>query len=108
VKPHQNTLSQRTVTVHQAVQNSAALGSLAMQVAESTQRLKAIDTLLPDSMRSAVKAGPINGDSWCLLVTSTAAAAKLRQLAPLIQARLLSGGWKVTSIRVKILMPQRA
>jgi hypothetical protein len=97
----------RSVTAHQAIQNSPTLGQLVAQVTESADRLKAIEFLLPEAMRSAVKAGPIDGESWCLLVNGSAAAAKLRQLTPLIKSRLLDSGWKVTSIRLKILMSQK-
>lgn len=69
--------------------------------------LKAIESLLPETLRSAVKAGPIDGESWCLLVNGNAAAAKTRQLIPLIQARLLRQGWKVNSIRLKILFAKK-
>jgi hypothetical protein len=63
--------------------------------------------VLPVALRSALKAGPIDNDSWCLLVSGNAAAAKIRQLIPLIQARLLGEGWKVTSIRLKILIDKK-
>lgn len=92
------------LTLRQALDNSPALGRLAAQVEESSARLKAIESLIPESLRPSVKAGPIDGEVWCLLVNGSAAAAKMRQLAPLIQARLLGKGWKVTSIRLKILM----
>jgi hypothetical protein len=42
-----------------------------------------------------------------LLVSGNAAAAKVRQLIPLIQARLLNKGWKVTSIRLKLLIAKK-
>ena len=96
----------RSVTAHQAVQNSPTLGHLASLVSESADRLKAIEFLLPEAMRKAVKAGPIDGETWCLLVDGSAAAAKLRQLTPVIKAKLLDNGWKVTSIRLKILTGQ--
>lgn len=105
--PHKALPVKHAVTAHQAVQDSPALGHLAILVQDSSARLKAIESLIPESMRSAVKAGPIDGESWCLLVNGNAAAAKLRQLMPLIQARLLGKGWKVTSIRLKILMSSR-
>ena len=89
----------QAITAHDAVQNSAALGQLTALIRESNARLKAIESLVPESLRPFVKAGPIDGATWCLLVNGNAAAAKLRQLTPLIQSRLLANGWKVTSIR---------
>jgi len=80
---------------------------LAEQVKESSDRLKTIQSLIPEALRAAVQAGPIDGDTWCLLVTSNAAAAKLRQLSPLILSKLTSKGMKVNSIRLKILIARK-
>jgi hypothetical protein len=95
------------LTVQQAVGNSPTLARLAELVQDSNNRLKAIESLLPGNLRAAVKAGPIDGDSWCLLVNGNAAAAKLRQLVPLLQAALQREGWRVSTIRLKILMGRR-
>ncbi len=105
--PVRPTQAVRSVTAHQAIENSPTLGRLTELVKESSDRLKAIESLIPESLRPAVKAGPIEGDTWCLLVSGNAAAAKLRQLTPLIQSRLLGKGWKVTSIRLKILIGKK-
>jgi hypothetical protein len=94
----------RSVTFNQAVEASPSLARLTGLVEDSNARLKAIESLIPQALRPAVQAGPIEDDAWCLLVSSNAAAAKVRQLLPLIQARLASKGWKVTSIRLKILI----
>ena len=80
---------------------------LAEQVKESGSRLKAIESLIPEALRPAVQAGPIDGDTWCLLLTSNAAAAKLRQLSPLILSKLTNRGVKVNSVRLKILIAQK-
>jgi hypothetical protein len=97
----------QAVTVHEAVQNSPTLGQLTALIQDSSARLKAIESLIPETLRPFVQAGPIDGDIWCLLVTGNAAAAKMRQLTPLIRSRLLGEGWKVTSIRLKILIGQK-
>ena len=90
--------------ITKAIEDSAALGQLASQVQESGQRLKAIQSLIPQALRPSVQAGPINDDVWCLLVTSNSAAAKMRQLLPLILTSLKTKGLKVNSIRLKILI----
>ena len=97
----------QALSVHQAAGNAPSLARLTELVADSNARLQAIGPLIPEALRPAVKAGPIDGESWCLLVSSNAAAAKIRQLIPLIQARLLNGGWKVTAIRLKILITKK-
>ncbi|MBG6071918.1 MULTISPECIES: hypothetical protein [unclassified Polaromonas] len=95
---------QSAVSLHQAAGNSPSLARLADLVRESNQRLKAIETLIPATLRPSVKAGPIDAENWCLLVNGNAASAKVRQLVPLIQSSLLRQGWKAKSIRLKILI----
>lgn len=90
------------ITVQQASQESPTLARLTALTQESSQRLKAIEPLVPPLLRPALQAGPIEGDCWCLLVKSNAAAAKTRQLLPAFQAHLRSRGWEVNSIRLKI------
>lgn len=96
-----------TLTVQQAVGNSPSLARLAELVQDANNRLKAIEPLIPENLRPSIKAGPIEGDSWCLLVNGNAAAAKTRQLIPLLQASLSRQGWKVTSIRLRILIARK-
>ena len=97
----------RAVSFSQAADNSPSLARLTGLVRESNSRLKDIESLIPEALRPAVQAGPIDGEAWCLLISSNAAAAKVRQLLPLIQTRLISKGWKVTSIRLKILISRK-
>lgn len=94
----------RAVTFSQAADNSPSLARLTELVQESNNRLKAIESLIPAALRPAIQAGPIDEDNWCLLINSNAAAAKVRQLLPLILSRLQDSGWKVNSIRLKILI----
>jgi ethanolamine ammonia-lyase small subunit len=53
-------------------------------------------------LRAGIQAGPIEDGAWCLLVSSNAVAAKLRQLLPALQAHLNSKGLGVASIRIKV------
>lgn len=95
------------ITLLQAAEDSPTLARLTELARESGERLKAIQPLIPEALRPAVKAGPIEGTSWCLLVGNNAAAAKLRQVLPALQSRLLDRGWQVTSIRLKVQSGQR-
>ena len=95
------------VSAHDAAQNAPTLAHLAKLGRESSDRLKAIEPLIPEALRSAVKAGPIDEKNWCLLVNNNAAAAKIRQLLPALEGRLLAEGWKVNSIRLKILIAKK-
>ena len=90
------------VTLLQAAEDSPTLAKLAQLARESGERLKAVEQLIPTSLRSAVKPGPIDGPDWCLLVDSNAAAAKLRQVIPALVAHLCARGWQVNSIRLKV------
>ena len=90
------------VTLQQATQESPTLSMLTALTRDSSERLRAIEKLIPPTLRPTLQAGPINGTSWCLLVRSNAAAAKIRQLLPAFEAHLRSRGWEVNSIRLKI------
>jgi len=90
------------VTLQQAADESPTLAKLVALTRESSERLKAVEFLVPPALRAALQAGPIEGQTWCLLVKSNAAAAKLRQLLPAMQAHLRSKGREVNVIRLKI------
>jgi hypothetical protein len=90
------------ISLQQASEDSPALASLLARARDSSERLAAVQHLIPAEMRQAVQAGPAEGDAWCLLVNGSAAAAKLRQLLPALQARLRARGWEVATIRIKV------
>jgi hypothetical protein len=94
--------NQHPVSVQQAAEDAPTLARLAALARESGERLKAIEPLIPLPLRSCVKPGPIEGTGWCLLVEGSAAAAKLRQVLPALQAHLCDRGWEVTAIRLKV------
>ncbi len=95
------------VSLQQAADDSPTLARLAELVRESGERLRAVESLIPAALRPRVRPGPIEGTAWCLLVDGSAAAAKLRQVLPAIQAQLCSRGWEVTAIRIKVQAAQR-
>ncbi|MDD0810370.1 hypothetical protein PSQ20_08490 [Curvibacter sp. RS43] len=92
----------QSITWAQASMASPTFAKLSELVRDSAQRLKAIEPLIPPMLRSAIQAGPIEGTTWCLLLNSNAAAAKLRQQLPAFEAHLRSRGWEVTAIRLKV------
>lgn len=93
------------ISLLQATQESPTLARLSDLAAASSARLQAVQALIPATLRATVQAGPIEADAWCILVGSTAAAAKLRQLLPAMEAHLRSSGLAVTSIRLKVRPP---
>jgi hypothetical protein len=93
------------VTLQQAAADAPTLARLAQLARQSGDQLKAVESLIPRSLRPAVSAGPVDGPSWCLLVNGSSAAAKLRQLVPALLVRLREAGWEVSSIRIKVQTP---
>ena len=93
------------IPLHQAAQESPSLARLVDRVQASSQRLQAIRSVLPGPLRASVQAGPLEDGQWCLLVSSNAVAAKLRQTLPALCAHLRTKGWEVNTIRVKVKSP---
>lgn len=100
--PNQVNRRLQSITLQQAADGSPTLAGLLARARDSSERLAAIEELIPPDLRRSVKAGPADGDVWCLLVQGSAAAAKLRQLMPRLVTRLKSRGWDVASIRLKV------
>ena len=98
----------QAVTLLQATQDSPSLARLTALSDESVARLKSIAPLIPATLRAAVKAGPIEGPVWCLILDTNAAAAKMRQLLPSFESHLRSKGWEVNSIRLKVQISRQA
>ena len=90
------------VPLHQAADESPTLARLVDRVRASSNRFEAIRTLLPVPLRTSVQAGPIEEGQWCLLVSSNAVAAKLRQFVPTLQMHLEARNLPVTGIRIKV------
>jgi len=91
-----------SLTLLQASQDSPTLARLIDLNRDSVERLKAIEALIPAPLRAAVKAGPIEAGVWCLILDNNAAAAKIRQLVPALEAHLRVKGWELGSIRLKV------
>jgi len=92
----------QSLTLLQATQGSATFARLTELTRDSVARLKAIESLIPQSLRNTVQAGPIEGSVWCLILNNNASAAKFRQLLPALTSHLRVKGWDVTSIRLKV------
>jgi hypothetical protein len=89
-------------TLQQAAEASPALAGLAERARDCADRLRAIEDLIPLPLRPSLTAGPAEGEEWCLLVQGNAAAAKLRQMTPMLVNRLRQRGWAVTTLRLKV------
>jgi hypothetical protein len=89
-------------SIEEATRESPSLAKLIDLSRESNTMLKSIQLLIPQALRPAISAGPIDGTTWCLIVDGSAAVTKLRQLLPKFQAHLLSTGKQITDIRLKV------
>jgi hypothetical protein len=105
--PRQIPWSPSSMTLAQAAERAPTLAHLMELAQESRARLHAIAPLIPASLFATLSPGPIEQDSWCLLVSSNAAAAKMRQMLPQLQAHLRTKGWQVNAIRLKVQIPAR-
>jgi hypothetical protein len=92
----------RALPIKRAVDESSSLAVLAALSRESQARLLALQRLLPPLLWAQLSAGPVEGDSWCVLVSNNAVGAKLRQWLPAIAAHLRTHGWNVQTIRIKV------
>lgn len=102
--PTMNSTTRRhhPITALAAVEASPTLARLAQLTRDSSNRLAAVLPLVPPMLRPSLQAGPVEGDSWCILVKNNAAAAKIRQLLPAMAAHLRTKGWNVAAIRIKV------
>lgn len=94
-------------TLEEAAKESPSLAKLLHLSRQSSDRLQAIQFLIPINLRQAITAGPIDGTTWCLIVDGSAAAAKLRQFIPTLLAHLQTTGQELTSIRLKVKSPSK-
>lgn len=92
----------QTFSLLQASEDSPTLLRLTELTRDSVARLKAVQPLIPVTLRASVKAGPIDGLVWCLLLDNNATAAKIRQLVPSLESHLRVKGWAIDSIRLKV------
>ncbi|MBI5259014.1 MAG: hypothetical protein HY855_21090 [Burkholderiales bacterium] len=93
----------RTVTIDAALASNEALGRLSERLRASQACFEAIGPLLPPPLRAQLRPGPWDDEGWTLLAPNNAVAAKLRQLVPALEARVVAAGWPARPIRVRIM-----
>ena len=95
------------VTLQQAAEDSPTLARLAQLARESGERLKAVELLIPASLRSAVKPGP---DRRTRLVPAGGQQRRGRETeagGPCSANHLRDRGWQVNSIRLKVQISRK-
>ena len=85
-----------------ALSRSEPLTSLLQRLRESQARFEAIASLLPPALRATVTPGTLDDSAWVLLAANAAAAAKLRQMLPLLTQALQAAGWQGPELKVKV------
>ena len=90
------------VPLDAALRDCEPLAGLLQRVPQSQALLHTIAPLLPAALRPLVQAGPLDDAGWSLLVANSAAAAKLRQMLPQLQAELQHHGRPVATIRLPV------
>ncbi len=86
----------------QALLGSEPLGALLRRLRESEARWATVQPVMPAALRQAVRAGPLDDSHWTLIAPHAAAAAKLRQLAPALEAALAQAGWPARTLRIRV------
>jgi hypothetical protein len=94
--------AQQALPLADALQASKPLALLAERVRESKRRFDCITPVLPDGLAAQALPGPVDVHGWTLLAANAAAAAKLRQLVPRFEERLLLQGCRALPIRIKV------
>jgi hypothetical protein len=89
-------------SVEEAIRAAPTLAQLGMRIKESSARMDVIRPLLPPALRADVVAGPVDAQSWRLLVSNNAVAAKLRQLKPTLRDALAAAQLPVADISIKV------
>ena len=85
-----------------ALRASKPLALLAERLRESKRRFDCIAPVLPDALAVQAQPGPVDEHGWTVLAANAAVAAKLRQLVPLLAARLVEQGFGDLPLRVKV------
>jgi hypothetical protein len=89
-------------TVAQTLAGDGTLAGLLAQHRRSVGCHERLVTLLPEGLRALTRPGPIDGDTWTMLVESTAASAKLRQMLPTLEDALRRHDVRLLHVRLKV------
>lgn len=95
------------MSLHEALERSEPLAALGARLRESAARLAAIEGSVPAAMRSRLRAGPIDESGWSVLVDNPGVSAKLRQLKPVLERKMVQAGFAPIPLRIKVHVPGR-
>ena len=86
----------------QALDESQPLVGLLRRIQQSRDCLAAISPHLPAALQEQMLAGPLDETGWTVLVSNGAAAAKLRQMLPALEAALRQQSLPGVPMRIKV------
>ncbi len=92
-------------SLQQWVQRSEPLRALRGRAADSRAMWDALGAVVPPALASGVHPGSLDGDAWTLSASSSAVAAKLKLVLPLLLRRLRQEGWAVQRIAIRVTPP---
>lgn len=91
--------------ISQALGASASLASLRRRLDDAQRRHAAVLPCLTAALARHVSASPADEGGWALIAANAGVAAKLRQLQPRIEQRLLDCGFTAVPLRIKVRNP---
>ena len=89
-------------TSAQAIHDHPTLSGLLRSWQQAQQGMALVRPVLGESLASQLRAGPWAEGQWVLLADHGQAAAKVRQLLPLLSARLAEEGLGEVTVKVKV------
>lgn len=96
----------QAISLQDAANASDTLLALSKRIALSKACFEAVSASIPAGLRGSLVAGPTEQvadvTEWCMLVPSSAAASKLRQMLPELLLRLQAANLDVKKIRIKV------
>jgi hypothetical protein len=88
--------------ISQALNASASLSLLRRRLEDSRRRHAAVLPCLTATLAPHVTASPVDEGGWTLIAANASVAAKLRQLQPRIEQRLLDCGFAAVPLKIKV------
>jgi hypothetical protein len=94
---------QAAKSIRDAARESPELARLTTLLTQSNSMLASVQHIIPIGLRSTIQAGPVDGETWCLLVSNTAVANKIRHLAPDIERHIRQTRLAELKLRIKVM-----
>lgn len=91
------------IILGQILNRDPILKNLLARAELSENLLKSILPLIPPVLRKQIRAGPLDGTVWHILVPHAAAATRLRYCAAALEAHLRAQGHDIREIRIQVL-----